>query len=84
MEIAFFVCQNVQPVARLMFRYNTESIFSVRGIDGDNRSCGVRADMPGGNVVVIIGQSLPFMDQTSQAVKDLGAYIIGTEFGETK
>jgi len=63
---------------------NTTSIYEVRGVDGDHRSCGVRADMPGGNVVVVIGQSLPFMNQAEQATKDLGNYILGTEFGETK
>ncbi len=63
---------------------NTQSIFAVRGINGDTRSCGVRADMPKGNVVIIIGQSIPFWDQTDQATKDFGNYVLGTEFGETK
>ncbi len=63
---------------------NTQEIFHVRGIDGDTRACATRADMPGGNVVIVIGQSLPFMDAASQATKDLGNYILGTEFGETK
>jgi hypothetical protein len=63
---------------------NTEEIFHVRGVDGDTRACATRADMPNGNVVIVIGQSLPFMDQDAQATKDLGNYIIGTEFGETK
>jgi hypothetical protein len=63
---------------------NTQTIFRVRGVDGDNRSCGVQADMPNGNVVIIIGQSLPFMDQTKQDTKDFGDYILGTEFDESK
>jgi len=63
---------------------NTASIYSVRGIDGDARSCGVRADMPKGNVVIIIGQSIPFFNHDEQVTKDLGDMILGTEFGETK
>jgi hypothetical protein len=63
---------------------NTEEIFSVRGNDGDTRSCGARADMPNGNVVIVIGQSIPFFDQDQQDTKDFGNYVLGTEFGETK
>lgn len=63
---------------------NTQSIFAVRGIDNDTRSCGVRADMPGGNVVIIIGQSIPFWDQSSADTKAFGEYVLGTEFGERK
>lgn len=63
---------------------NTQSIFAVRGNDGDTRSCGVRADMPNGNVVIVIGQSIAFWDQNDQDTKDFGNYVLGTEFGETK
>ena len=63
---------------------NTASIFAVRGLDGDSRSCGVRADMPNGNVVVVLGQSIPFFNPDDQSTKDLGDMILGTEFGETK
>lgn len=63
---------------------NTQEIFSVRGLDGDTRACGCRADMPKGNVVIVIGQSIPFWDQTSDATKAFGDYVIGTEFGEPK
>jgi hypothetical protein len=62
---------------------NTMSIYSVRGADGDARSCASRADMPNGNVVIIFGQSIPFfaVDANTQA---FGDYVLGTEFGETK
>jgi hypothetical protein len=63
---------------------NTSSIFAVRGLDGDSRSCGVRADMPNGNVVIVLGQSIPFFNPDDQSTKDLGDMILGTEFGETK
>ncbi|MBN2010136.1 hypothetical protein JW960_12395 [candidate division KSB1 bacterium] len=63
---------------------NTQEIFAVRGNDGDNRACGVRADMPEGNVVIVIGQSIPFWDQSSPDTKAFGEYVLGTEFGESK
>jgi hypothetical protein len=63
---------------------NTQEIFSVRGLDGDHRSCGVRADMPKGNVVIIIGQAIPFWDPESDDTKAFGDYVLGTEFGEPK
>ena len=43
---------------------------------------GVRSEMPNGNVVIILGQSLPFLDQTQQATKDFGWYVLTEEFGE--
>ncbi|MFQ6617987.1 MAG: hypothetical protein ACE5QV_04785 [Fidelibacterota bacterium] len=61
---------------------NTSTIFRVRGLDGDTRSCGVRADMPGGNVVIVIGQTVVFWDQESQDTRDFGEYVLVTEFGE--
>ena len=63
---------------------NTQSIFSVRGNDGDSRSCGVRAEMPLGNVVIVIGQSIPFFDPNDPDTKAFGEYVLGTEFGESK
>jgi fibronectin type 3 domain-containing protein len=63
---------------------HTDEIFMVRAVDTSYvRACGVRSEMPGGNVIIILGQSLPFLDQTSQDMKDLGNYILKTEFGET-
>ncbi|MFC1484637.1 T9SS type A sorting domain-containing protein [Candidatus Neomarinimicrobiota bacterium] len=44
--------------------------------------CGVRSEMPSGNVIIILGQSLPFLDQTQQATKDFGWYVLTEEFGE--
>ena len=61
---------------------HTYTIFNARNVDGDNRSCAVRSEMPNGNIVIIIGQSLPFLDQNTQSTKDLGRYILETEFGE--
>jgi fibronectin type 3 domain-containing protein len=43
--------------------------------------CGVRSEMPGGNVIIILGQSLPFLDQTQQATKDFGWQVL-QDFGE--
>ena len=64
---------------------NTQSIFAVRGVDGsEHRSCGVRADMPLGNVVIVIGQSIPFWDQSSADTRAFGEYVLGTEFGESR
>jgi hypothetical protein len=62
---------------------NTMSIFSVRGNDGDARSCATRADMPNGNVVIVMGQTIPFMAPDAQT-QAYGDYVLGTEFGETK
>jgi hypothetical protein len=64
---------------------HTEEILITRNADPEypaDRPCGVRSEMPGGNIVIILGQSLPFLDQTSQDMKDLGLYILQTEFGE--
>jgi len=63
---------------------NTQSIFAVRGLNGDDRSCGVRAEMPLGNVVIVMGQSIPFWDQTSADTRAFGEYVLGTEFGESR
>ncbi|MFQ6617612.1 MAG: FlgD immunoglobulin-like domain containing protein, partial [Fidelibacterota bacterium] len=61
---------------------NTSTIFRVRGLDGDTRSCGIRSEMPGGNVIIIIGQTMTFWDQESQDTRDFGRYVLETEFGE--
>ena len=64
---------------------NTQSIFAVRGVDGsEHRSCGVRAEMPLGNIVIVIGQSIPFWDQSSADTRAFGEYVLGTEFGESR
>lgn len=65
---------------------NTSSIFQLHPSITltDTRSCGVRADMPGGNVVIVIGQSIPFFNHDDQKTIDLGNMILSTEFGETK
>ncbi len=56
---------------------NTVSLFTLRE---DGRSCAVRAELPGGNVVIIIGQSLPFMDQQSADTREFGRIVLELEF----
>jgi hypothetical protein len=62
-----------------------EEIFAQINVGGDTRNCLVIWRNPDkGNAGVVVGQSMPFLDQAADDVKTLGDMILGDEFGETK
>jgi hypothetical protein len=63
-----------------------EEIFAQVNVDpGETRNCMVIWRNPDkGNAGVVVGQSMPFLDQTVDDVKTLGDMILGDEFGESK
>jgi hypothetical protein len=64
---------------------DAEEIFAQINVTGDTRNCATIWRNPDkGNAAVAVGQSMPFLDQTSDDIKTLGDMFLGDEFGESK
>ncbi len=64
---------------------DTEEIFAQINVTGDTRNCATIWRNPDkGNAAVVVGQSLPFLDQTVDDIKTLGDMFLGDEFGESR
>ncbi len=64
---------------------DAEDIFAQINVTDDERNCTTIWRNPDkGNAAVVVGQSMPFLDQTCDDIKTLGDMILGDEFGEAK
>ncbi len=63
-----------------------EEIFAQINVDPteSRNCCTVWRNPDKGNAGIVVGQSMPFLDQTSDDIKTLGDMFLGDEFGESK